>query len=61
MDIASPALSLACAVGMHIDEVVIEMCRAGTDKVKFMKHKLEKCLIYNIQVFICKSIKSEGI
>ena len=50
IDIASPALALACADGTHIDEVVVELCRAGTDKVKFMEYKLENCLISNVRV-----------
>ena len=50
LDIASPALAIACANGSHIDEVVIELCRAGTDKVKFMEYKLENCMISSVKV-----------
>ena len=50
LDIATPALALACADGTHIDEVTIELCRSGTDKVKFMEYKLTNCLISNVNV-----------
>ncbi|MBR9981943.1 MAG: type VI secretion system tube protein Hcp [Desulfatitalea sp.] len=50
LDIASPALTLACADGTHIDEIVVELCRAGTDKVKFMEYKLTNCLISSVNV-----------
>jgi type VI secretion system secreted protein Hcp len=50
LDIASPALTLACADGTHIDEITIELCRAGTDKVKFMEYKLTNCLICSVTV-----------
>lgn len=50
LDIASPALALACADGTHIDEIVIELCRAGTEKVKFMEYKLTNCLVSGVTV-----------
>ncbi len=45
LDIASPALALACADGTHINEITVELCRAGTEKVKFMEYKMKNCLI----------------
>ncbi|MBT8340905.1 MAG: type VI secretion system tube protein Hcp [Desulfatitalea sp.] len=50
LDTASPGLSLACADGTHIDTIVIELCRAGTDKVKFMEYELKNCLISGVSV-----------
>jgi len=50
LDIASPALSLACADGTHIDEIIVELCRAGTDKVKFMEYKMTNCLICGVTI-----------
>lgn len=50
LDIASPALALACADGTHIDEIKIELCRAGTEKVKFMEYTLKNCLISGVTV-----------
>lgn len=50
LDFASPALALACADGTHIDEIIIELCRAGTDKVKFMEYKLNNCIISGVSV-----------
>lgn len=48
IDKSSPKLALACADGTHIDTIVIEFCRAGTDKVKFMEYKLSNCLISEV-------------
>ena len=48
LDKASPKLALACADGTHIDNVVIEVCRAGTEKLKFMEYKLSNCIISKV-------------
>ena len=45
MDKSSPQLALACAKGTHFDTVTVELCRAGTEKIKFMEIKLADCLI----------------
>ena len=45
LDKASPKLALACADGTHTSEVVIELCRAGGDKVKYMEYKLTDCIV----------------
>ena len=45
LDKASPKLAVACADGTHIAEVVIELCRAGGDKVKYMEYKLTDCIV----------------
>jgi len=47
VDKSSPKLFEACFTGRHIKEVVIEVCRAGGDKQKFMEIKMEKVLISN--------------
>ncbi len=48
LDKASPKLALACADGTHIDNIVLEVCRAGGDKVKFMEYKLTNCIICEV-------------
>jgi type VI secretion system secreted protein Hcp len=48
IDKSSPLLMLACAAGMHINEIIIELCRAGTDKIKFMEYKLKNSLISSV-------------
>ncbi|MCP3930971.1 MAG: type VI secretion system tube protein Hcp [Bacteroidetes bacterium] len=48
LDKATPKLALACADGTHIDNIVIELCRAGSDKVKFMEYKLINCIISKV-------------
>ena len=50
LDIASPALAMACADGTHVSEIVVELCRAGTEKVKFMEYKLNNCMISGVTV-----------
>jgi type VI secretion system secreted protein Hcp len=45
LDIATPQLALACAAGTHIDRIVVAICRAGKDKVKFMEYRFANCLI----------------
>jgi type VI secretion system secreted protein Hcp len=45
LDKASPKIALACADGTHIKEVILELCRAGGDKVKYMEYKLSNCII----------------
>lgn len=48
LDKASPKLALACAAGTHIDKIVVELCRAGTDKIKFMEYTLTNCFITKV-------------
>jgi type VI secretion system secreted protein Hcp len=48
VDKASPKLALACADGTHIDTIVLDVCRSGGDKLKFMEYKLSDCLICGV-------------
>ena len=48
LDKASPKLAMACAAGTHIDSIVFELCRAGTEKVKFMEYKMTNCIISSV-------------
>ena len=48
LDLASPLLAQACADGTHINEIAVEICRAGTEKIKFMEYKLSNCLISSV-------------
>ena len=50
MDSATPLLFKACAKGDHIKEVVLELCRAGGDKLKFMEYKMENVIISSVNV-----------
>ncbi len=45
LDKATPKLALACAAGTHIDKIVVEICRSGKEKVKYMAYTLTNCLI----------------
>ena len=49
LDKATPKLLEACCKGTHIKEVIIELCRAGGDKVKYMEIKLEKVIVSNVR------------
>ena len=42
--------ALACADGTHIDNIRVELCRAGTEKVKYMEFIMTNCIISNYQV-----------
>lgn len=45
LDKASPKLMLACADGSHINEVTMELCRAGGDKLKYMEYKMSNVIV----------------
>ena len=49
IDKATPKLLEACCTGKHIKEVIIELCRAGGDKIKYMEIKLEQVLISRVE------------
>lgn len=48
LDKSTPKLALACADGTHIKEVIIELCRAGGDKLKYMEYKMNDVIISSI-------------
>jgi type VI secretion system secreted protein Hcp len=50
LDSASPNLALACAEGKHIKEVLLELCRSGGDKLKYMEYKMSNCIISSVSV-----------
>lgn len=45
LDKASPLLALACADGTVFDDITVELCRAGSEKVKFMEIKMTNSII----------------
>jgi len=45
MDKASPKLAIACADGTHIDDILVEVCRAGGQRLKYMTYRLRNCII----------------
>jgi type VI secretion system secreted protein Hcp len=49
LDKASPLLALACAAGTHINTIILELCRAGGDKLTFMQYTMRNCIISSIQ------------
>ena len=50
MDSASPLLFKACAKGDHLDEVKLELCRAGGDKLTYMEYTLNNVIISSVSV-----------
>ncbi len=50
MDKSSPLLALACADGTVFENIAVELCRAGSEKVKFMEFKLADCIISSIAI-----------
>jgi type VI secretion system secreted protein Hcp len=48
MDISSPQLALICANGTHIDNVTVDICRAGTKKIRFLQYRMSNCLICQV-------------
>jgi type VI secretion system secreted protein Hcp len=49
MDKSSPMLYQYCCTGKHIRNVVVEMCRAGGDKMRYMEVKMEDVLISGVR------------
>ncbi|MEO7651360.1 MAG: type VI secretion system tube protein Hcp, partial [Bryobacteraceae bacterium] len=49
LDKSTPKLLEACCKGTHIKEVIMEMCRAGGDKVKYMEVKMEEVIISSVK------------
>jgi type VI secretion system secreted protein Hcp len=48
LDKAAPKLAEACCTGKHIKEVIIELWRAGGDKVKYLEIRLEQAIVAGI-------------
>lgn len=48
LDKATPKLALASASGKHFDNIKVELCRAGTEKVKFMEYNFSNSIISSI-------------
>ena len=48
LDISSPKLAEACCTGKHFPSVVIELCRAGGDKLKYMEYKLTDAIVSSV-------------
>jgi type VI secretion system secreted protein Hcp len=49
VDKASPKLALACCKGTHLDDMTLELCRAGGDKEMYMAYKMEDVVVSNFQ------------
>jgi len=45
LDKSSPKIFTACAAGTHINKIVMEICRAGDEKVKYVAYELTNCIL----------------
>jgi type VI secretion system secreted protein Hcp len=61
LDKASPKIALACADGTHVKEVILELCRAGGDKLKYMEFKLSNVIISSVEIVGATGIPTEAI
>lgn len=61
LDKATPKLALACADGTHFGKIVVELCRAGTDKLKFVEFILTNCILSSISMAAGKEFPEETI
>jgi type VI secretion system secreted protein Hcp len=50
LDAATPRLFMACAKGTHIKEVILELCRAGGDNLKWMEYKMSDVTVSGVAV-----------
>ena len=44
-DKATPKLFEACCTGKHIKEIIVEVCRAGGDKQKYLEIRMEQVIV----------------
>jgi len=49
IDKASPKLAVAVCDGTHIQEIVVEVCRAGGDKLKIMEYKMGNVTVSSVR------------
>lgn len=49
LDKSSPKLAEACCTGRHLKEVVLELCRAGGDKLTYAEVRLEQVVIARVE------------
>ena len=50
VDKSSPKLYDACCSGKHIPEIVLEVCRAGGEQLKYFEVRLQEVLISKVQL-----------
>ena len=45
IDSATPKLAEACCTGKHFPSAIIEICRAGGDKLNYMEYKMTEVMV----------------
>jgi type VI secretion system secreted protein Hcp len=61
LDKASPKLAMACAAGTHINNILVEICRSGDDKVKYMEYKMTNCIVSSVKTTGGGEFPSENV
>jgi type VI secretion system secreted protein Hcp len=61
LDKSSPMLAVACADGTHFNTATIELCRSGTEKIKFMEIKLTNSFISSLALSADGDFPSETV
>lgn len=61
LDKSSPKLNLYCADGTHVKQVVLELCRAGSEKLKYMEYKLSNVIISSVNTGGSDGIPTETV
>lgn len=61
VDKSTPKLAQACAAGTHFDKIVVELCRAGTEKIKFMEIRMAESIISHISLSASGEFPFESI
>lgn len=49
LDIATPKLAQACCTGQHFPSIVMEICRAGGDKLTYMVYKMSTVMVSSVR------------
>lgn len=61
IDKASPKLVLACCKGTVLDDITLELCRAGGDKEKYMSYKMEDVIVSSFQPSSGTDLPTENV
>ena len=61
VDKASPKLALACCKGLKLDDITLELCRAGGDKEKYMSYKMEDVIVSSVQPSSGADLPTENV
>lgn len=61
VDKSSPKIAIACAAGTHINKVIVEICRAGGEKLNYMTYELTNCIISGYSAAGGSNVPAESV